>query len=62
MPDFGAVTRTTIDGYIDQKTISTPSNPSDTYVRIYPKVIDASNDGWFTKVKSGGSIIEVRQF
>jgi len=50
----------TIDGYYDVKVVSAPGSPSSGYGRIYPKTIDANNDGLFIKIKKGGAFVEVQ--
>jgi hypothetical protein len=40
--------------------IATPSNPPADTASVYPKQIDANNDGVFAKIKKGGSFVEVQ--
>lgn len=55
-------TPTKFDTYVDWKAqAAAPSNQTDlTQVRIYPKVIDANNNGLFVKVKENAAVVEVR--
>lgn len=40
---------------------SAPTNqPDPTYSRVYPKILDSNNIGYFYKTKIGGTITEVR--
>ena len=46
--------------YFDITRIAAPGNPAANDVRIYPKQIDANNDGLFCKVKKAGGFVEVQ--
>ena len=50
------------DTYVDWKAQSSaPANQSDlTQSRIYPRTVDASNNGLFVKVKENSAVVEVR--
>ena len=45
---------------IEHKVISAPPNPIAGYVKVYPKQIDANNDGYFVKARIAGAVREVR--
>lgn len=48
------------DTFIEMKTITIPSDPASTYLRLYPKAVDANNDGLYCKTKINTAIVEVR--
>ena len=48
------------EGFGDYKIIATPADPAAGYVRVYPKTLDANNEGLFVKLKIGGVVTEVQ--
>lgn len=48
------------DNFLDQKVISAPANPAASYLRLYPKTVDANNEGLFVKEKVNGAVVEVQ--
>jgi hypothetical protein len=44
--------------FLDMAVITIPANPVAGYVRFYPKVIDANNDGIFCLIKKGNVFVE----
>jgi hypothetical protein len=50
----------TFDTETINKIVTAPADPSAGYSKVYPKLVDSNNDGYFIKEKVGGSVVEVR--
>jgi hypothetical protein len=50
----------TITNYLDFTVTTTPANPPAGTGRMYPKLIDANNEGMFVKLMKGGAIVELQ--
>ena len=49
------------DTFLEMKNQAvSPADPATDYVRMYPKAIDANNNGLFGKTKENGSVVEIR--
>lgn len=46
--------------YFDMTRMTAPSNPASNDGRFYVKQIDSNNDGFFCKIKKGGSFVELQ--
>ena len=50
----------TFDTETINKIVTAPADPSAGYAKVYAKLVDSNNDGYFIKEKVGGSVVEVR--
>jgi len=59
---FNPLVPVKFEDYEDFKTITIPSDPASTYLRMYPKAADANTDSMYLKAKLQGAVAEFNFF